>query len=458
MLRKSNLITILSLSLLFTATVLHGEAPSASGKSLLADWWEGKGAAGNMFGARDVLADRGLTLGGGWRGQFFGFVDGGVGGVRGGFFDEELKFLAELDIAKFLDNDALSGWKAFGEVRWRDGLNPNLRAGAFRVFQPSDYQGGKQWRLSNFGSTYTTPELFGAKEFLSLTGGWLQPQKFFVQQPLSKLFVNNAVNSAKGLGGNIPFSSSFSSWGGVVTLKPLDWHYARAGFFMAYPEATATANHGLAFQGFAPNPSLNGLFVMAETGFTPKIGPAKLPGKYAFGGYSYGQWHTSFYGANYATRYGFYWQADQMLWREPSLEPPSGESGSGKKTVVPSAPLADQGLSLISLVTFAPKYDNVLPFYFHTGLIYKGLIPTRDADQTMLSFALGQYSLRAIEVLQDNGITSQPNMTSVLEFGHRVQLNSWAYLQPFCQYIIKPEGTNAVENATILGLTAGVNF
>jgi hypothetical protein len=28
-----------------------------------------------------------------------------------------------------------------------------------------------------FGLTYTTPELFGMKEFLTLTGGWIQPQK-----------------------------------------------------------------------------------------------------------------------------------------------------------------------------------------------------------------------------------------------------------------------------------------
>ena len=84
-----------------------------------------------------------------------------------------------------------------------------------------------------FGLTYSTPELFGAKEFLTLTGGWLQPQKEFIDQPLSKLFVNNAFESSKGVGANIPFSSSFTTWGGTLKIKPVEWFYAKAGLFMA---------------------------------------------------------------------------------------------------------------------------------------------------------------------------------------------------------------------------------
>ena len=41
---------------------------------------------------------------------------------------------------------------------------------------------------------------------------------------------------------------------------------------MSYPEATSTGNHGLAFQGFGPDPGQNGLFAIGETGFMPKIG------------------------------------------------------------------------------------------------------------------------------------------------------------------------------------------
>ena len=92
---------------------------------------------------------------------------------------------------------------------------------------------------------------------------------------------------------------------------------------MSYPQATSTDNHGLAFEGFGPDPSQNGCFFIGETGFTPKIGPSKLPGKYVFGGFYYGGENTSFFGTDYNGRYGFYWQVDQMLFREPSPEEPA---------------------------------------------------------------------------------------------------------------------------------------
>jgi carbohydrate-selective porin OprB len=80
---------------------------------------------------------------------------------------------------------------------------------------------------------------------------------------------------------------------------------------MSYPQATDTGNHGLAFQGFGPDPSQNGLFAIGEIGVTPKIGASKLSGKYAFGGFYYEQQNTSFFGTPYPGFYGFYWQVDQ---------------------------------------------------------------------------------------------------------------------------------------------------
>ena len=195
------------------------EKPS---KSWLSEWWDGKYATGNWFGVRDTLEDHGLTLGGKWTGVYYGVVDGGKPNIRGSFFDEEIKFTGELNFAKLTGWEPLEGLKGFGEVRWRDGLNPNLRVGASPNFQPSHFQSGKQWRLMTFGLTYTTPELFGIKDFLTVTGGWLRPQSEFIEQPLSKLFVNNAFESSKGIGANIQFSSSFSTWGGTLKIKPVD--------------------------------------------------------------------------------------------------------------------------------------------------------------------------------------------------------------------------------------------
>jgi carbohydrate-selective porin OprB len=101
---------------------------------------------------------------------------------------------------------------------------------------------------------------------------------------------------------------------------------------------------------------------------------------------------------------------------------------------------------------------NKIPFYFQTGLVYKGLIPTRDKDQTMLALGFGSYNYNAIQNLQDAGDVNQPNYTAVIEGGYRVQINEWAYFQPFIQYLIKPNGTGDVQNATVLGFSTALLF
>ncbi len=461
------------------ATSVHAGTPtttvaeeSSSSDSLLKTWWDGKYMTGNWFGLRDTLEENGLTLGGKYEGAYFGVVDS-AGGSRG-FYDQQLTFTGDLNFGKLLKTEALEGVKAFGVVRWRDprqASNPNQFVDASSMFNPSNWQSGTQWRMMSFGMEIGTANLLPVKDMIVLRGGWLQPNREFIDQPLSKLFSNNAINSAKGVGGNIPFSSSFSTWGGTLKVKPVEWYYAKAGLFMSYPQATASSNHGLAYQGFAQDPNQNGLFFMGETGFTPKIGSSKLPGKYAFGGYYYEQQNTSYFGQNYDGRYGFYFQADQMVYREPSAEAPAplGKGPSDGKSVADGksfkAPVAEskpelskQGLSLFNLISFAPKYNNLYPFYFQSGAVYTGLIPSRDEDQLAFAIGYGSYSFYNIQALQDRGVVNQPNYSIVLEWNYRIQLNKWAYFQPMAQYIIQPNGTGAVQNATVLGFTYGLTF
>ncbi len=448
----------------FAGTTQQAEETSSS--TPLADWWNGKYMTGNWFGLRDSMADIGLTFNGKYYGAFFGVVDSEKGSR--GFWDQGIEFGAEQNFGKLLNIDALKGVKGFGQFRYRDSqgsADPNQFVEGNSMFNPSNWISGTQFRVLSFGLEIGTSDLLPVKDMVVVRGGWLQPQKEFIDQPLSKLFLNNAVNSAKGVGGNIPFSSSFSSWGGTLKVKPVEWYYAKGGLFMAYPQATNSNNHGLAYQGFAQNPSLNGLMAMAETGVTPKIGASKLPGKYAAGGYYYGGQKNSFNGTYNYGQYGFYFQADQMLFREASPELPAplakgpSDGKSFKQPVPTEKPkLSDQGLSMFNLVSIAPKYNNLFPFYFQSGLVYTGLIPGRDKDLTMFSIAYGSYSYYNIEAQQQKGNPNQPNYTIFLEGGYRFAINEWAFVQPFIQYSIRPSGSANIQNATILGFSTGLTF
>jgi porin len=437
-------------------------ATEASLPNPLADWWHGSYLLGKdgftPLNLRGHFQDRGLSFDGNYQGAFFGVVASQKGSR--GFWDQQLNFGATWNLGKFFDEANLEGLTLFGSARYRDGWpqsNPNEFVQANGMFNPSNWQSGTQFRLLNFGFEWDSLSLLPVEHMLTLKGGWLQPQKEFVDQPLSKLFLNNAINSAKGIGGNIPFSSSFSTWGGTITFRPLENFYTKHAIFMSFPQANASGNHGLALAGFAQDPSRNGLFYMGESGFTPLIGPARLPGKYAFGGYYYGtppRETVSWNGTSSAGQYGFYFQADQMLYREASPNVEAMPPAKNRKITTPTSAsrLSDQGLKTFNLLTFAPGYarDNVFPFYFQSGLVYTGLLPGRDLDLSMIAFGYGAY--------QGGVNTPDASYSAVLEGGYRFQINGWSYIQPFFQYLIRPNGTPDVRNAAILGFMTGVVF
>ena len=106
---------------------------------------------------------------------------------------------------------------------------------------------------------------------------------------------------------------------------------------------------------------------------------------------------------------------------------------------------------------YAPSYIGERPFYFFTGLLYRGLIPTRDDDQLGIAFAYGNFG----EFNQDiQAAANDPVQTyeAALECFYRIQLNKWVTVQPFIQYIIQPGGAGLVENATVLGTYFRVAF
>ena len=428
----------------------------------LESWWNGKGATGDWFGLRKDIEDHGLVLSGKWLGTLYGVVGGGL--EHRATFDEELKFEARLDFDKLTGWEVLRGLQAFGAVRLRDGYNVNNYVGATSGFNPSSYQSGKKWRLMPFYLSYTTPELLGIKNLVTISGGWQNPYDFFARQEDAKLFRNNVIVSGKGISANgVGWSSSYAAWGGMLKVAPNNWSYAQSGLYMAIPGGTNTANRGLDLAGASPADS-NGWFALGEAGVMPCIGG--LPGKYSFGGYYWGLENTSFFGQNYDGKFGFYWMAEQTLFAEHAAAAPATGDGKSKvdpkdgKSVASVAPTVSskQGLRWLGFVNYAPKYDNMMPFFFYSGLVYEGLIPTRDADQTGVAFAYGSYSYYNIVADRQAGIYTVPTYEAVLEFEYRYQLNKWAYLQPFLQYVIRPGGMGTVSNATVLGVHCGVAF
>lgn len=222
--------------------------PAAPGQSLLASWWNGSGATGNWFGLGKYLKADGLTVTGDWQGNYYGNTTGGY--RTGSAFDEQIKLGFAYDFETLF---GLQGLKAYSNLRYRDGDDINNITGAANGFNPSNIQSGKELRLMAQYLEYTTEN-----NVLMVNAGWMNPYDQFLQQPLSKLFMNNQIASNKGIGANmgggakqnwpgnaryngnaaarIPWSSSYDSWGGTLKVRPTKETYAMSGLYMAIPD------------------------------------------------------------------------------------------------------------------------------------------------------------------------------------------------------------------------------
>ncbi|NDD22078.1 MAG: hypothetical protein EB094_08895, partial [Synechococcaceae bacterium WBA_3_309] len=313
---------------------------------------------------------------------------------------------------------------------------PNTYVAGNSMFDPSNWASGTGWRFLQANAEYIDNLGTSSPNLLWLKAGWVQPRYEFALQPLSDKFLNNAVNSAKGIGGNIPFSSSFSTWGAMAQVNPNPALAFKGGVFMAYPSATSSSNHGLWFEGDV-NSNQNSLMAMLEFTIRPNLDQGRLPGRLALGGYSYNNKTSrsaAKSNANYGLQTGIYLQLDQQLTRE-------GESKPGAEL---------QGLSSFNMLLLAPEENNQFPLYFHTGLNYTGLIPGRDNDALVASLAYGAYS-----PYNPGNVKSS---TVFIEGGYHIALNPWLDLYPFVQWSVRPSGNSDTSNATVIGFATNVKF
>jgi porin len=132
--------------------------------------------------------------------------------------------------------------------------------------------------------------------------------------------------------------------------------------------------------------------------------------------------------------YGLYLLADQVLWREIGKEDP-----------------AVQGLVGFFRVATAPKNRNLAQFGVDGGLLYKGLIPSRDWDTFGIAGSYmeisddlrrGQRDINAtlVSAGAPPAFTKLADYEAVIEASYKAQLTAWWTLQPSVQRVFHPGG------------------
>lgn len=414
-------------------------------------WWRGDAALGDWWGVRNWLDDdKGVEISGTYTTDLAGNP---VGGMRQGFtYTDNIAFGLKLDLEK------LVGWRGAtftiaATDRNGDSLTEDFIGNQFTVQQ---IYGGQTILLT---SMQLTQRLLDDK--VEIKVGRFSAGDDFASSPIYWLYMNNGIDgNPQALPVNASFSAfPWSSWAARVRVEPSpDWN-AMAGMYQVSGRTFARNLNGLNMD-FAPT---DGIMFVGQAGWTPEFFKSRfkrapnereaaerlgkpgdtlhgMPGHYWVGGY-YSTWSLyPQFGSEQtaANAYGFYWHGDQMVYRE--------------------APGSDQGLTVWTAFVLSPQ-ENIskVPFQWNSGLVYRGLLPGRNDDSAVFGLAYGNFSTD----YGRSGLAYDGDAVSfemALEWGYRIQLNRFFYIQPDLQYVIQPGGTGSIPDAFVLGAQIGVTF
>jgi porin len=388
-------------------------------------WLAGDTATGDWGGLRTTLEKQGITFAGGFVADFLALTRGGASG--GGNWD--YAGYTYLGITFDLETMArLPGLSFYVEGGWSFGEDLARKTGS--IFSPAQAFTGRAVRLTRM---YVQQDLLDDQ--LSLKFGRLSTEDDFLSSPIYGQYVSAAINSVPGsILESTPGFSTFPGvqWGTVGAYKPLEQVRTAFGVYSSDDDINKDKGHGI---DFSLNPH-NGILAIGEVDYLWKLGgseeAAGLPGEVKVGGwYDTGprpklRDETSNDGDNG----GFYVGLQQMAFRE-------GDADS------------TQGLTPWAVVTYAPRQSiNTVPFFLGAGMVYQGLIRTRDDDQTAIGFYWGVLSRNIDDTSSER----------ILELAYTAQLTPWFYVRPNAQFIFRPGGTSENSDAVVLGGEVGITF
>jgi len=413
---------------------------------------------GSWFGVRDTLSDRGLDFEFTYTAEVWGNTTGGL--KRGTVYTGLGTLAADLDLEKLI------GWEGatvHNSWLWLSGRDA------------SEDLTGNIFTISNIAgfNTFRMFELWFEQNLLddaiSLRIGQLAADEEFVISDYAGLFLNGTFGWPAFMSESLPNGGPaypLATLGVRLALHPTDWFTFLTAGFQGNPFGEDVNRHGFRWRLSEEN----GYTWLNEAQFrwNHEEDSTGLPGSFKTGAWfssarfaDPGDENTSRWG-----NYGFYFIADQMIYREPPtlVETPvfakggkGGYSKNPKEVLVTETIPSDQGLGVFSRFGFEPADRNALSFYFDAGLVYTGLIPGRDHDQLGAAIAYGKLSNGAKQTLRDEGAID-PGYEIALEFTYLFEITPWWSFQPDLQVILHPGATQDLGNALVVGARSTIVF
>ncbi|MFA6560587.1 MAG: carbohydrate porin [Verrucomicrobiia bacterium] len=460
----------------FCAAVERGEKQSSSADAKAAadtpqPLWERETLTGDWGGARTRMAEKGWELATTYTGEFLANVHGGA--RTGELYQGVVRSDLNLDIEK------VGGWKGgmfHTSGLWIQGSEPNIRNDI------AGMTGAAFLEPSNI-SAYDTARLYELwleqsflEDRLSIRGGQLALDERLICSDYACVFIGGTHGWPAFMSALIPSGGPaypVAGTGAMVTGRPHEQIELMGAVVDGdVGDQSTESNDGTHF-GMGHR---NGVLALFEAVWRRNHGKGArgLPGTFKIGGWFHsGDFNdlrldtlgrsleddgtlsglaSNGVASSHSGNGGFYFNVDQMLWREKAD--------------------SDEGLAFYCRVApWMPEDRNSVDFYAAGGLTYKGLLPTRDQDicGVAVSYVGISDNLRDLQrdantILALGGAPNTlgngplPDYEMALEVTYQIALAPWWSLQPDFQYIFHPGGSTALNDAIVIGMRTTVSF
>lgn len=423
--------------------------------------------AGDCFGCRPVAETNGVVLSAQSISDLFGNTTGGA--ATGTTYSGLLNLGLAVDLQKAIGWEGASFKNTWLWLYGQD-VSSNYVGNALTV---SSVEGIPAFRCYEL---WFQQNLF--HDALSLRGGLLGLDTEFMTSDTANLFVNSTFGPPALFTLNIPNGGPvypMATPGVRVAYQPVTWLTLRSALAQANPYSQQQNPNGFKWN-FGSSGGLLSLNEMAAT-WNRDAGAKGLPGTAKAGFWlqsgqdqepSNGQpGEDAFaFGSPEARAFssGFYGIVDQQIY---AVAAPSVTSVPDGKTTMesdknPPGDLAScscqgKGLAGFARLGFSPQQESPVGFYCDSGLVYTGLIPTRDADKLGVAFGYAQMGNQYSALGTAAGLPGT-GYEAVAELSYAMQLTPAISIQPDLQYILHPGGTQQYGNALVIGVRAVVNF
>jgi len=392
---------------------------------------------------RQLLRDQGIDF-------RFGYVSETATNLQGGAhelgrYTDQLTFFTQLDLQKLF---GIRNAQFAVVITDRNGHNLSADAKLDSLQQVQELYGrGQTWRWTEF---YYDQKYLNGK--LDWKIGRLPVGDDFAS--FSCEFVNlTFCGSAPGnLVGSYWYNWPVSQWATRIKTQVKGFGYVEIGAYEVNPSYLLTRN---ALDLGSPR-GATGVLVPFEIAWQPTVGG--LPGSYKIGG-----WYNSETAPDVVDN-----TAEEPLalaGGEPLKR--HGQYGGylnfEQQVTVPGGPNSSRGLSLFLNAAYADRRTSMLDSQIAAGLLYKGPLDRRPADE--LGLAVGETHVNSrvadVERLENaagRGPVAAQTSEWVGEMFYNVHVRGWLDVRPSIQYVAQPGGVARNKSDVIAGVRLAVNI